>query len=640
MRVPTSTFGPARLENLAMSETTRSGGDLLASRLAIIGARFPDLAALLSRIQPDREQVRMVPSRRDGCPGMEVRGGDGAWIPLHAAEDPVAEARQLVSGVPLEGRSLVVVYGAGAGYHLEVLVAAIDANARLLIVEPDARRLAASLAESPAWDAVLAHPCWALISGELPDEWRAGLFDAAVSLALPNMRVSILVHPVVGAVDALDRDELVGLVDQLLSWAIVNLGDVEDSLLGLENMLANLHHVVASPDVRRLHGLLAGVPAVCVSSGPSLEASIDDLRGLSGRAIILAADSIASRLVDEGILPDIVGVLERSPKIFEKIFEKSSLPSEVVLAARPVVDPRIIDGHGGQVLMTMNAAMFGEAQLALEVGLGSLAVATGSSVAHLNYSIAAALGCDPIILIGQDLSFDPRGLTHAGGTCWEGTSYRDLISQGILEERDIVKVSGEDGEPLLTSRVLRSFLIVFEALIARHGGRTWNATRGGARIRGTRRVVLSDGMLDDASVYSSAIFKQALADPDRAGRQASLAVWLDREALAIRDLVTDAGRLSRQLRTVERDPTAIGMDAKLTWAMHDLFHQRFQRPLTSAATGVPLTGLSVLVRRLSGEVTVDDMVQLARDGLEVVDVLRDIFLRTARLLESASERWR
>lgn len=623
-----------------MPEPRRPGGGLLASRLALIGARFPDLAALLARSQPDREQVRLVPSRWDGCPGMEVRGGDGAWIPLHAAEDPVAEARRLVSAVSLEGRSLVVVYGAGAGYHLEALVEAIDANTWLVIVEPDTGRLVASLAESPAWDAVLAHPSWALVSGERPDEWRADLQDAAMALVLPNMRVTVLIHPVLGVVDALDREELVGFVEKQFAWGLGNVGDVEDALLGLENLLANLDHVVASPDVRRLHGVLAGVPAVCVASGPSLEASIDDLRGLGGRAIILAADSIASRLVEEGITPDIAGVLERSPAVYEKIFEKSSLPPEVVLAVRPVVDPRIIDGHGGQVLITMNAALFGEAQVAREVGPGSLAVTAGSSVAHLNYSIAVALGCDPIILVGQDLSFDPQGLTHAGGTCWEGTSYRDLISRGILEDRDIVEVSDEGGQPLLSSRVLRSFHTVFEALIARHHGRTLNATKGGVRIRGAERVDLSDAVPDDAPSYSAALFKQALEAPDKEGRQARLRAWLESEAQAIRGLITHVGRLARQLRKVEQAPTEAGMDAQLTQVMHDLFHQRFQRPLVSAATGVSLTGLTSLVHRLSGQVTVDDMAHLAREGLEVVDVLRDIFLRSARLLESASERLR
>ena len=65
-------------------------------------------------------------------------------------------------------------------------------------------------------------------------------------------------------------------------------------------------------------------------------------------------------------------------------------------------------------------------------------------VGNFAFSIAQYLGCDPIILTGQDLSFPPTGATHVDGMLF-----------GVLEEcrnpMTAFETEGYSGEPLLTN---------------------------------------------------------------------------------------------------------------------------------------------------------------------------------------------
>jgi hypothetical protein len=71
---------------------------------------------------------------------------------------------------------------------------------------------------------------------------------------------------------------------------------------------------------------------------------------------------------------------------------------------------------------------------------------TGLSVAHTAFYLARAMGCDPIVLVAQDLSFS-GGRTHASGTehTWGGAVDENAPDLAALGQRcGAMKIEAEE----------------------------------------------------------------------------------------------------------------------------------------------------------------------------------------------------
>jgi hypothetical protein len=100
------------------------------------------------------------------------------------------------------------------------------------------------------------------------------------------------------------------------------------------------------------------------------------------------------------------------------------------------------------------------------------------------YKVLEYLGCNPIILIGQDLAFEGDA-THA-----EGTKYGE--KQDLAWAKDTREVEGNYVPTIRTTRVWEMFRKYYEHDIARFNGKVINATEGGAKILGTELMTFQD----------------------------------------------------------------------------------------------------------------------------------------------------
>ena len=96
---------------------------------------------------------------------------------------------------------------------------------------------------------------------------------------------------------------------------------------------------------------------------------------------------------------------------------------------------------------------------------------------------AIRMGCDPIVFVGQDLSFSD-GHSHAAG-----------VEKRLKVERTPCTVESVDGSRIPTSSVLLWFRRWIEDRIAREPGRTFiNVSQTGARIKGTQEMPLEEAI--------------------------------------------------------------------------------------------------------------------------------------------------
>jgi len=259
----------------------------------------------------------------------------------------------------------------------------------------------------------------------------------------------------------------------------------------------NLGTYVSTPPIDPLRDRFHGNPAVVVSAGPSLRKNIDRLASLKGKAVLIAVQTAVKPLLARGIVPDFVTSLDFH-EISRKFFEGVEGLERCHLIAEPKATWHVVDAFPGRVSLLDN----GWARLVLGDELGARGgLPAGATVSHLAFYLAHYLGCDPVILVGQDLAFTNHVFYVPGvevHQSWASELNRfQTIEQKewerIARNRPILRtVRGIHGEELYTDELLFTYLEQFEKDIAAVPVTVINATEGGADIAGTQVMTLAE----------------------------------------------------------------------------------------------------------------------------------------------------
>ena len=73
-----------------------------------------------------------------------------------------------------------------------------------------------------------------------------------------------------------------------------------------KNTFENLPHLANAPDVGEMKDQFGDIPFILVGAGPSLDESIDFLKSVQDKAIIVASNSPYRKLINSGIRPHLV----------------------------------------------------------------------------------------------------------------------------------------------------------------------------------------------------------------------------------------------------------------------------------------------------------------------------------------------
>lgn len=280
--------------------------------------------------------------------------------------------------------------------------------------------------------------------------------------------------------------------------------DPYDSLVGIKYTLRNIPTIISYPGILDLEGIFKGKPGIVVSSGPSLNKNIHLLKDLKEKAVICAADGSVKILKNNNLPPaHLVTSLERviyTARLFEGLTEEDTKDS--YLAACPVVVPETYANFPGEkIIVYRNFATFDW----LDIKKGILDI--GPSAGNMAFKVLEFLGCDPIILIGQDLALTDDLQTHAKGFHY-GTEQKNL-------QDDIIELEGNCQEKVKTNVWYKQFLLHYERDVASYKGTVINATEGGAKIHGTQIMTFQEAIdkYIKTNIDSTNTIKRALKYP-------------------------------------------------------------------------------------------------------------------------------
>lgn len=336
-------------------------------------------------------------SARTGDPTLFRSDTAGFKYYLHSKVNPHTEADKWadIHTPSIRIGKTILLIGHGLGYEIRAL-AKKASEIWVLANLPLLRYVLPHLDFSDLFSSPAIH--W--ISGTVPDI-SAQLHQ--YHLEHNGTDIHIIIHP--PFVDALpaEMDSLMQAIKR-----IQNGRETEDLLkpLAQNNFIDNIK-TLSSPGVIHLAGLSRDRPIVIAGAGPSMDLCVQKIRDVYEFSYLIAVDTVAEGLVEEGLIPDfVVSVDPRHESlghfndIWKDVSVKQKLP-DTVLVFTPVTHPEIVRRFVRRRLITIpNKHFFLHP---LEGFFGKKGVLFGGgSVAILAASLALLMDPQYVLLAGID----------------------------------------------------------------------------------------------------------------------------------------------------------------------------------------------------------------------------------------------
>ncbi len=284
----------------------------------------------------------------------------------------------------------------------------------------------------------------------------------------------------------------------------------------VEHIVRNLDLLTQRPLLQSLQGAFSKTPAFIVGAGPSLDKNVRELAIATQKGIVICANSSAAALAHAGVQAQMLCCLE-SIDLSDTLKDNPLLDSAVRVLSLSS-HPNNLRVGSGPLLPFFEGLWQLASPLQQLTGHPGLTVA--GSVSSAAFSTALLLGCDPIVLVGQDMSY-PNGRAYATGTGYEqstaaidddGQALSFAWSERLIEAHGTQFGRRQVAEPLhwlpgwgqgprvasgvSLSAVHRWFSDAAAELRGRSDSpRLVNATEGGAHVPGFEDVPLRDLLL-------------------------------------------------------------------------------------------------------------------------------------------------
>jgi hypothetical protein len=384
--------------------------------LARLASRQPGLAAELSKAPS--KNVTVFPSVC-GIPSARYEHGASS-VALHSRYDPLREARQIVKKQDTAETDYFILLGFGLGYLLDALLEEDGAACnRYFIIESDLEILRAAFEArdlTPILSLSHLHFAWPAAGAALAEQWQK-FFDPVQA-----QKSTFITHlPSV----VLDPPLFKSAAEMIQSQTFQIFTDI-NTLVGkaeafLDNFISNVHKAAQAPGVVFFSRLFAGVPAVVVSAGPSLDKNIHELRGCEENALILSTDTALKPLLAAGIDPHFV--LTGDPSHINYLHLKGAPIQKALVVAEASSYPGVFDEFAGKIVSCTfeNSSLRSLSDLLGNKG----SLRAWGSVATMALDFALLLECDPVIFVGQDLAHTD-GRIYCTGTCFDDEWFADV----------------------------------------------------------------------------------------------------------------------------------------------------------------------------------------------------------------------
>lgn len=454
----------------------------LSDNLMLFRKHFNELYHHLRNVERDRDHYHIEESR-NGLPTLQVIRDQKAYY-LHSYYNPEREAEKWAEQLKDEVNKAkqVVIYGIGLGYHLESFMDKFP-DKQIYLIEPDKEILLAAM-EARNLGNILKNKNIAVFGFGTQLSSMIKFVQAFVEQV--SQEHVIIFSP---GYQRAYREEMKTFQTEVQTAILRVRGNMHTQLFFREewpeNVFRNMTKNVDSAPINRLENIANNVPVVVVGSGPSLDMDKDYLHKLADKALIFAAGSSVQALLSMGIVPDMIFSIDGSEKNYEA-FKKFDY-EEIPFVYCPFVQHQIVRNKRKNLFhVVMRNDRF--SQYMLNKDATSTIFFPTTSVTGAVLQAAAYFGCNPVILVGQDLSF-PGGKVYAGDvTHFTKDELKKQQESFNLTVENVQGGLNEISKPMLNT--LRDMELCLESFLAdRH---VINTSKIGAKIKGTEHRTIEE----------------------------------------------------------------------------------------------------------------------------------------------------
>jgi hypothetical protein len=444
----------------------------------------------------DRSPRFVIEPSREGLPTLAVLEGDNRHY-LHSRVAPSREAESLRPSFQTEKFDVLIVLGAGLGYHLLPLGEGDLPYDRVLVIDI-LGGIESEIARNPLTSFLLERPV-SILAGLPPEQIERRIQE-------------FLSHGATRGVQVLEHPASLRLFPDYYSVARKLVRKALERFSGniatrsafarryLRNAILNIADTGSAFPVKTMFNRLEGTPGVVITSGPTLDRALPVIKEARSRIVIVSVDSALPALSAAGIIPDFAVSIDPQQHVCEHF--ASGLPGGTVPVFSLTAYPLPVRRHGG--FLSLNTHPFSQLIEELHPGaVGSIDSGTGT-VAGDAILLAVRLGLRPIALAGFDFCFGDHAI-YARNTAYQrryALFFQDRF--GPIETRNLAYIMKSSGGHLVDGRFSRrsfgSYRESIESLIRREA------------IRDLYRLHTSGISLSGAADVDAEIFFSSLAD--------------------------------------------------------------------------------------------------------------------------------
>lgn len=432
----------------------------------------------LDTVAENRSKVKRIENK-------EYFEEGGQYYLLHSIQEK-EEAEYLIKEIEKSRDYLLVVYGIGNLVLLEKLIEVTSEHTKILIIEENihifrycmyykrleeifkSKKVCFTVGEQQCFD-VMVRIC-------VQNEWNNLVHNTKV-ITTPAYQVY--------------RAELKRKIKQLnkeLATSVHVLGNsTEDQMNGVTNNYLNVDACIKTNSIKEIEGKYKGVPGIVVASGPSLDKNIHLLKEAQGKAVIVACDASYQQCLKQGVKPDAIASIERDIPTYEYFYKGKSFDKDLVFVGPGLVWPDILKEFPGKTILMAKTSDGADGWWMKHFDNMEFVV-MGMSCANVAHAVLEQAGCDPIILIGQDLAYtDDKQHSDEAHAAFEDDNTIDDQKEYLWTE-DIY------GNKVKTTTVFNLFREYFERRAEDNKGTLVDATEGGAKIKGSKIMTFREAI--------------------------------------------------------------------------------------------------------------------------------------------------
>ncbi|MCM3760905.1 DUF115 domain-containing protein [Alkalihalobacillus oceani] len=457
---------------------------------------FPRVREQMRDQQAKKITVERI-STRSGEDTLKVQNGGKEFF-LHSKYNPTVEAEKLLETYEdVDQYDHIFFYGLGLGYHVEKMINQYP-DLTFTLYEPITNIFSEFIKTQPLHKFSKQRVTSIHVESTLSQQ----RLDAELTKII-NKKVLFVALPSYKKAFSKEYQSFVALFSEMLKQkkASFRTNYAYEKRWTL-NSLMNFQSTLSTPNILHDvdHEFFKNKPALLVAAGPSLAEELDRIRYIKEHklAYVIAVGSAINALINEGIKPDAVASYDpkgRNQKVFEKTIALG-LDHEIPLIFGSSIGFEVLQVYNGHKLhMLTNQDTISPYFLKHKKSKKLTQLNDAASIAVVTLQLMDKLKFNPIILVGQNLSFRNNQRFS------KGIQYDHISSEVTEQEKErLIEITSVDGETVQTNEMflrMKKQLESYIPLITNAKKVVINTTQGGAHIEGTVFKSLEEVVAND-----------------------------------------------------------------------------------------------------------------------------------------------